>query len=103
MGNRRLELDDGAAPIDVVGYAPQNARVAKLLNQAKSSAHRDVDRHAKRGDRQLLAPAIMDEEVDQHFPGRIAEQLGRADQLLPQQSAMIEAFGVGERYALATL
>lgn len=76
MRDRRLEFDDGPPPIDRIGDAPQDTDVAKLLNQPEPAAHRDIDRHAKRGDRQLLTLALVDEEIDQHFPRGIAEKLG---------------------------
>lgn len=88
MGDGRFEFDDAATSVEGVGNPAQDTCVAKLLYQSQRAAHRDARCDAQRTDREILALAFVDEEIDEHLPGRISEQFRRTYQLLPEEAAM---------------
>lgn len=51
MRYRWRQFDDAAPPVDRIGDASQDSRVAELLRQTQRAAHRYADGDAERTDR----------------------------------------------------
>lgn len=73
MRHFRLQPYEGAPSVNRIGHAAGDAGIAEFLGEPQRAAHRNARRHAKRADRKALSLAFVNEEIDEHFPSRVAE------------------------------
>ena len=68
------DLHEASAPVRRIGKPDQQPRVAKPLRKPHRAAFGYRGGDAERGHRQLFSVALVDEQVEQHIPRRLAEQ-----------------------------
>lgn len=91
------QFDKLAPAIVGIVYLHEQLCLAKLVDQPQRSAGRRGRSEAKGARCHLLALAFVNEEVDQHVPGRFAEELWRPDQLSAELAALIGSARICER------